>query len=131
MVALTLVDTDVLVAHLRGLVVARGWLLDARRRGPVLVSAVGVVEVLGGMRSPERHDVRRLLGSLRCEPVTREVAEDAGALRRRYRRSHNGISTSDYLVAATARAVGLRPATLNVKHFPMFEGLEPPFRLPR
>ena len=127
MVALTLVDTDVLIAHLRGVVAARDWLLDARRRGPVLVSALGVAEVLGGMRSPERHDVRRLLATLRCEPVTRAVAEDAGELQRVYRRSHSGISLADYVVAATARAHELRPATLNVRHFPMFTDLEAPF----
>ena len=129
MAPVTLVDTDVLIAHLRGVEAARGWLVDARRRGPVLLSAVGVVEVLGGMRSVERHDVRRLLQPLRVVEVTREVAEEAGALQRAYRRSHSGISLADYVVAATARLRGLEPATLNVRHFPMFEGLQPPFTL--
>jgi predicted nucleic acid-binding protein len=35
---------------------------------------------------------------------------------------------SDYLIAATADVIGAQPATLNVKHFPMFEGLRAPFR---
>ena len=32
-----------------------------------------------------------------------------------------------YLVAATANVKGYEPATLNVKHFPMFKNLLPPF----
>jgi hypothetical protein len=30
---------------------------------------------------------------------------------------------------STARHTGQELATLNIKHFPMFAGLEPPFRL--
>jgi predicted nucleic acid-binding protein len=46
------------------------------------------------------------------------------------RRSRRGIGLGDYLVAATADVRGLDLATLNVKHFPMFKGLRPAFRLP-
>jgi hypothetical protein len=46
---------------------------------------------------------------------------------RRYRRSNPGIGLGDYLVAATALVEGLELATLNVRHFPMIEGISPPF----
>lgn len=128
---MTLVDSDVLIAHLRGSEPARDWLLAARQAGVLSVSAVTVAEVLGGMRSGERHEVRALLRSLDCRPVTREVAEVAGDLRRRFRRSHAAISTGDYLIAATAVDGDVPLATLNVRHFPMFDGLEPPFAAPR
>jgi predicted nucleic acid-binding protein len=32
------------------------------------------------------------------------------------------------VIAATAERLGLPLATLNVRHFPMFEGLEPAYR---
>ncbi|HEX3947231.1 MAG TPA: hypothetical protein VHW47_05975 [Acidimicrobiales bacterium] len=48
---------------------------------------------------------------------------------RAYRRSHPGIGLGDYLIAATARLEGLELATLNVRHFPMFDGLAQPFGL--
>jgi predicted nucleic acid-binding protein len=48
---------------------------------------------------------------------------------RQYRRSHANISLGDYLIAATADVQGLTLASLNVRHFPMFETLEPPFDL--
>jgi predicted nucleic acid-binding protein len=48
---------------------------------------------------------------------------------RTYRRSHNGIGIADYLIAGTADIRGLQLATLNVRHFPMFEDLKAPFEI--
>lgn len=127
---MTLMDSDVVIAHLRGLPAATAWMEGARRVGGLAVSAVTITEVVGGMRSAERHEVRRLLASTRCEPIDREIADRAGELQRRYRRSHTGISTADYLVAATALVRELPLATLNVKDFPMVQGLRPAFDLP-
>lgn len=122
-----LVDTDVLIAHLRGVAVARDWLVGARNDGPLAISVVSLVELIGGMRTVERREVWRLLASFRVEPVTEVVARRAGDMMRRFRRSHNGIGLGDYLIAATADVKGLELATLNVRHFPMFEGLQRPF----
>jgi predicted nucleic acid-binding protein len=125
-----LVDTDVLIANLRGIDTARDWLHDARiRTGRLAVSVVTNAEIVGGMRSAERREVTRLLNSLRPLPVTDMVAHRAGELRRRYRRSHAAIGLVDYLIAATAQVHGLELATLNTKHFPMFDDLKPPFPL--
>lgn len=123
----TLVDSDVLIAHLRGRPAARDWLLEQRRAGRLVVSAVTVAEVLGGMRSAERHEVRALLASFDCQPVSEQVARRAGELRRTYRRSHAAIGIADYLIAATAKEHELELATLNVRHFPMFDRLRAPF----
>lgn len=125
-----LVDTDVLIAHLRGVEAARTWLLAARTKGPLAISAVTVAELIGGMRSSERREVWGLIAVLRVEPVTEIIGRRAGELMRQYRRSHSGIGIADYLIAATAEHRGVIPATLNVRHYPMFAGLEPPFTLP-
>lgn len=123
-----LVDSDVLIAHLRGLRAARDWMLDARRAtGRLATSVVSVTEVAGGMRAGERREVTALLASLRVVPVSEHVAWRAAELMRAYRRSHAAIGLGDYLVAATALAEGCEVATLNVRHFPMFGGLAPPF----
>ncbi|MGH3754177.1 MAG: type II toxin-antitoxin system VapC family toxin [Pseudonocardiaceae bacterium] len=125
-----LVDTDVLIANLRGVDAARVWLRDTRRQaGRLAVSVVTNAEIVGGMRSPERREVALLLNSLRPLPVTGMIAHRAGELRRRYRRSHCAIRLVDYLIAATALVHGLELVTLNIKHFPMFDDLEPPFLL--
>jgi predicted nucleic acid-binding protein len=124
-----LVDSDVLIANLRGIPAASDWLLRARSEtGPLGISAVSVAEVAGGMRSPERRQVSRLLTSMRTFPVTERIAWRAAEFMRTYRRSHQGIGLGDYLIAATVDAEGLDLATLNVRHFPMIEDLEPAFR---
>jgi predicted nucleic acid-binding protein len=123
-----LVDSDVLIANLRGVEAARQYLIRARTEsGPLAASAVSVVEVAGGMRSPERREVTRLLASLHLFAVGEQIAWTAADLMRRYRRSDPGIGLGDYLVAATALVEGLELATLNVRHFPMIEGITPPF----
>ncbi|MQA13154.1 MAG: PIN domain-containing protein [Pseudonocardiaceae bacterium] len=125
-----LVDSDVLIASLRGVDAARDWLHEARTStGRLAVSVVTNAEIIGGMRAPERREAARLLGSLRPLPVTDMIAHRAGELRRRYRRSHAASGVVDYLIAATAQVHGLELATLNVKHFPMFAELLAPFRV--
>lgn len=98
--------------------------------GRLTISVVSVAEITGGMRSNERSDVLGLLGSMHVEAASGVVGRRAGELMRRHRRSHSGIGLGDYLIAATADLAGLELATLNVRHYPMFKGLRPPFRLP-
>ena len=91
------------------------------------VSVVSVTELTGGMRSHERSQVWCLLSALHVEHVTELIARQAGEHMRAYRRSHRGIALGDYLIAATAEERGLQLATLNIKHYPMFEDLQVPF----
>lgn len=124
-----LVDSDVLIAHLRGVEPARAWLRQARTEGPLVVSVVSITELTGGMRSAERREVWALLSSLRTEPVTELVARRGGEHLRKYRRSHTGIGLADYLIAATAELRGLTLSTLNLRHYPMFPALRAPFEI--
>lgn len=123
----TVFDSTVLIAHLRGDDRATA-LLIARPREERLVSVVSRVEIEGGMRSAERADVARLFGVVTMVPVSDAIAQRAGAHLRAHRRSHQGIDLADYLIAATVDAHDAALATLNVKHFPMIEGLRPAFR---
>ena len=125
-----LVDSDVIIAHLRGHQAAKDWLRTARQRtGRLALSVVSVVEVAGGMRSPERREVNRLLASLLIIPLSERIAWRGAALMRAHRRAHAGIGLGDYLIAATVDVEGMELATLNVRHFPMFPGLAAPFAL--
>ncbi|MFT4051136.1 MAG: type II toxin-antitoxin system VapC family toxin [Microbacterium sp.] len=122
-----LVDTDVLIAHPRGDDRARGWLAARRAEDRLITSVVTVAELTGGMRSGERREVWALLDALSPAPVTELIARRAGELMREFRRSHSGIGIADDLIAATAETHSASLATLNVRHFPMFEGLRPAF----
>lgn len=125
-----LVDSDVLIAHLRGTPTARRWLLDARSAsGPLHVSVVSVAEITGGMRAHGKRQVWRLLSSLHVEDLNEIIARRAGEFMRQFRASHTSIGLGDYLIAATADVRGFELATLNVRHFPMFDSLRAPFRV--
>ena len=120
-----LLDTDVLIAHLRGHQAAREWLRSTRVEGRLAASAITVKELTDAMRSPERREIARLLSTLSLKaghPADRAASGSAHAA---YRRSHSGIGS------ATAwwrdRRAGSELATLNVRQFPMFEDLRPPF----
>lgn len=119
------VDTSVLVDVLRGSDTAVEWLtaLDA----VPTCSEVTRVEVLQGVRSAERAPTERLLQTLRWVTVDEGVSRSAGELGRRFRRSHRGIGVADLIIAATCIANGAALATMNVRHFPMFDGLTPPY----
>jgi predicted nucleic acid-binding protein len=123
-----LADTSVLVDYLRGVQPARELLRSALQREEVVAASVLTrIELSIGMRAPERRATDALVGALRWLIVDAAVAERADALARRYARSHSGIDAVDYCVAASALVHGLDLWTLNVRHFPMFQGLRPPW----
>lgn len=122
------IDTSVLIDHLRGSKQAREALVGVRRSGRnILGSVLTRTEILGGMRATETAPTRALLSVIDWIEVTEEIADAAGALACEYRRSHSGIDVADYVIAATATACGAQLWTRNVKHFPMFAGLTAPY----
>jgi predicted nucleic acid-binding protein len=123
-----LVDTSVLIDHLRGDTRARRALTTAADDGERLAaSVVTKVEVLAGMHPSEEPATRDLLDILDWVAVDDAVAEQAGRLANRYLRSHPGVDPVDYIIAATATALGAVLWTRNVKHFPMFPHLTQPY----
>lgn len=122
-----LFDSSVLIAHLRGESRARDLLRDRVRAGAAYASVISRAELEGGMRSSERSDVARLFEALVLLPVTDAIARQAGSDLRRFRSSHRGIDLADYLIGATAEEHHLELATLNIRHFPAFPDLPPPW----
>lgn len=120
-----LFDTDVLIEHLKGNEAATTLLLEASATEQAACSVLTRFELLAGMRSGERSRVRSLLDSLVNLDASVDIATRAGEWARTHRRSHEGVSAIDYLIAATAEAQGADLLTQNVKHFPMFPDLEP------
>ena len=68
-----------------------------------------------------------LFQALDWAPIDEPVARRAGHLGRRWRRSHTAISSADLVIAATVEETEGTLATVNVRHFPMFEGLGAPY----
>lgn len=99
-----LVDSDVLIDHLRG---ERELRANGR---PLAVSVVSRCELFAGWDDPER--LRRLLSAMIELPVDAVIAELAGVTRR-----DSGIATPDALIAATALVHRIPLLTRNRRHF--------------
>jgi predicted nucleic acid-binding protein len=123
-----IVDTSILIDHLRGDERAHRLLRGSEERGEVLAGSVLTkVEVLAGMRPEERVPTRRLLDALEWLEVDDALAERAGALAFQFLRTHPGVEVVDYVIAATVERLGAQLLTRNRKHFPMFPDLPDPY----
>ena len=121
-----LVDTDVLIDFLRGYGPAVSFVDDHSDR--IVLSAIVVAELYAGAKGDaERKVLQSLLSVFRVAPISGEIARLGGLYRRDYGPSH-GTGLSDALVAATAFLEGAELKTLNVKHYPMFDCIEPAYR---
>jgi hypothetical protein len=117
-----LLDTNILIEFLRQIPPATAWFRSLDER-PVM-AAISLVELYAGVRNQrEERDILALRHLVTCLPIVQEIAEDAGSFMRHFHKSH-GIDMPDAIIAATAEHHGLRLATLNVKHFPMFPKLK-------
>jgi predicted nucleic acid-binding protein len=121
-------DTSVVIDHLRGNPGALAAMRDAARSGERLAASVLTkTEILAGMRPKEEPATRALLDTLNLVDVDEGIAERAGALANQYLKAYPGVDTVDYVVAATAQELGARLWTKNIKHFPMFPDLVAPY----
>jgi predicted nucleic acid-binding protein len=118
-----LIDSDVLIWHLRGLPQATQRLdqLDT-----LTLSAVTWLELLQGMRNrTEMQAVQKSLALRHAKqlPLTPAITERAIALMETLTLSH-GLQMGDALIAATALEHQLTLLTGNAKHFSAIENLK-------
>jgi tRNA(fMet)-specific endonuclease VapC len=115
-----LLDTTVLIAHLRGDEGVTNTMLDLLRAGHTLgTSCVNIAEVERGLRPGERRRAQSLIDRLGFLETTREAAMRAGRYQAEWARRGRRIHTPDALVAGTARAHGSVLVTDNIDDFPM------------
>lgn len=121
-----LIDTDIAVDYLRGAPKAIEFLESVE--SPLVISAVTVAELFAGVREGhERTALNTFLTAFEFAPVTEDVAQRGGLLRRDFGRSY-GTRLADALIAATAEISNARLVTLNQKHFPMFGNVLVPYQ---
>lgn len=106
-----LVDSDVLIDHLRG------FRRLVRGNDTLHVSAITRAELFSG-RASEEHAIRRLLESMTDIPVEAAIAERAGRIRRA-----TAVRLPDALIAASAIEHRLVLLTRNTRDFDGIKGL--------
>ena len=114
-----LLDTNVLIQHLRGHGSTTQLLLRLAASGQLAVATITRTEVLSGMRDHERPATMAFLDALVCYPLGRAVADRAGDLVRVYRRQGVTLDVPDAIIAATSLHHDLTLLTYNARHFPM------------
>lgn len=118
-----LLDSDVVIWHLRGHSSIADHVLKLARRGRIGLSAIARAEVLQGMRAPERKATLGFLDACETYPVVAETADLAGEIVRSFRSRGVTIALPDALIGATALLDRLPLYTCNARHYPM-EGLD-------
>jgi tRNA(fMet)-specific endonuclease VapC len=115
-----LLDTTVLIAHLRGDRAVTDALLQRLGVGHSLgTTCVNIAEIERGLRPAERKKAQVLLARLAFFDTTREAATRAGRYQADWARRGRTLHTPDALIAGTARAHGAVLVTDNLDDFPM------------
>ena len=115
-----LLDTMFLIRFLRGEEKPVSWMRRMAEEGQFLAcSAINVAEIYSGMREKERPATEALLESLRCFPVSFDVARQGGELRAKFRLKGRDISLPDAFIGATAHIHNLVLVTENRKDIPI------------
>ena len=120
-----LLDTDVLVDFLRGY--SQGVLFVNAHADRIILSSIVVAELYAGVRGDdEQTALDQFVSLFRIVPVTTEIAKIGGLYKRQYGGSH-GVGLADAIIAASTKVENATLKTLNLKHYPMLEGLVPAY----
>jgi len=114
-----LLDTDVIIWHLRGHNPTEALLQTIEPEQPLSCSALSVFEVWSGVRPREEKETRRFLDALYQVPTGGSIALIAAEYWRTFRNRGITLGRADALIAATARALDLTLVTYNRSHYPI------------
>jgi len=116
-----LLDSDVIIWHLRGQKDVTEMLRDLQRFGLPACSALSVLEIQLGVKTGEEEKTDRFLKSLRIFDVNMEIASKAAQLIRQYKVRGLTLDLPDSVIAATCILHELILVTYNTKHYPISE----------
>ena len=106
-----LIDSDVIIWHLRGRAKTVELLQRLSDEGPLACLVLSLTEVMRGAKAAELQSTEALLAELEVFDITREIAIMAASHVRR------GLGMVDAQILATCLTYGLTLVTYNHKHF--------------
>ncbi len=116
-----LLDSDIIIWHLRGRKEVTEMLRDLQRFGLPGCSALSVLEVQLGVKRGEEEKTDRFLKSLKVFDVNSEVAGRAARLIRESKGRGITLDLPDAIIASTCVLHNLILVTYNRKHYPIPE----------
>lgn len=123
-----LIDTDVLIDHLRGVEAATSFLEQKINDAHVYIAAITVAELFSGVRDgQEKLCLEQFLDLFNIVTIEQVVASKGGLFRRDYGKSH-GVGLADAIISASADSIAATLVTLNKKHFPMQNNILVPYQ---
>jgi hypothetical protein len=116
-VADLLLDTNVLIRHLRKRSSVAGFLSQWGQHHELHISVVTRTEILAGMLPREQAVTLELLDALTSVPIDSHIADRAGRMIYDLARRGVQLSFPDALIAGTALELKLAVVTTNTTHF--------------
>jgi hypothetical protein len=121
--ALTIVDSDILINVARGDAEAINCLLQLEKTSVLAISAVTQLELMVGCRNKtELKDLEKFLNRYQILKITDQISDRAVELVKRYFLSH-GLLIADGLIAATALVHNEAFITKNQRDFRFIKDL--------
>lgn len=115
-----LLDTDAVIDYLMGIPASVSLIQELHGKGDSLcVCDVVIAEVYAGLRPQDREKAHTLVSSCYFLPTSPEAAQQAGEWRYAYARRGITLSTSDVLIAGTARDQQATLVTGEMNDYPM------------
>jgi predicted nucleic acid-binding protein len=113
-----LVDTDVLIDHIRHREYALRLIKTWSDKGLVAISTISQLEIYRGMREREEELTSLFLDGLVSIPVDAVIARKAGKMVGIFRPRGVTVGIADSIIAATAIDFEVPLVTNNVNHYP-------------
>ncbi len=114
-----ILDSDVIIWHLRGHEPTEELLRELEPEQPLGCSVISTFEVWSGVRPEDEESTRRFLSVLYEIPVDGNVALKAAEYWREFRKRGTTLGQADALIAATAHMLKLVLVTYDINHYPM------------
>lgn len=112
-----LLDTGVLIRHLRGRQDVVRFTRGLGRKKRVAVSAITHLELFVGAHPQEEYGTRKFLSCFQTIPLDADIGQRAGQLIRQQRAKGHTFSIPDAIIAATTLQHGLTLVTFNPRDF--------------
>jgi predicted nucleic acid-binding protein len=116
-----LLDSCILIRHLRRHQPTLDLLADLGRQGGLAIASITRTELLQGVREQERARTQTLLNALTTLALDATIADEAGEYVRVWAAKGFKLGIADAIIGATAIHHGRVLVTCNRRHFPMPE----------